>query len=57
MEIQKLQKNIKDVTSLAAEESYKHKAAKEFFKSMIAQVSSVFQNIFRNYSGISCTIS
>ncbi|CAL5192431.1 unnamed protein product [Lathyrus oleraceus] len=45
MEFQKLQKNIKDVTSLAAEESYKHKAAKEFFKSMIAQLKEMTEQL------------
>lgn len=42
MEIQKLQKNIQDVASLAAEESSKHKASKEYFETMIVQVSSFF---------------
>jgi hypothetical protein len=56
MEIQKLHKNIKDATSLAAEESSKHRATKEYFGSMIAQVSSFFFFFFFVFSGISCTL-
>jgi hypothetical protein len=42
MEIQNLQKNIKDATSLAEEESSKHKAVKENLESIIVQVPSYF---------------
>ena len=41
-ENQKLQKNVKKATSLAAEESSKHKATIEFFESTIDQVSSFY---------------
>lgn len=45
MEIQKLHKNIKDATSLAAEESSKHKATKEYFGSMIAQLKEMAEQL------------
>ncbi|KAK2361281.1 PH, RCC1 and FYVE domains-containing protein [Trifolium repens] len=41
MEIQNLQKNIKDATSLAEEESSKHKAVKENLESIIVQIKEM----------------
>ncbi|XP_004492531.1 PH, RCC1 and FYVE domains-containing protein 1 [Cicer arietinum] len=45
MEIQKLQKNIQDVASLAAEESSKHKASKEYFETMIVQLKEMSEQL------------
>ncbi|KAL5058301.1 hypothetical protein RYX36_029905 [Vicia faba] len=45
MEIQKLHKNIKDAALLAAEESSKHKAAKEFFESMVTQLKEMTEQL------------
>lgn len=39
MRIEELHKNIEEATSLAGEESSKHRVAKEFIKSMTDQVS------------------
>lgn len=38
MKIQELQKNIEEASSVAGEESSKHREAKEFIKSMTYQV-------------------
>ncbi|KAK7340016.1 hypothetical protein VNO77_20708 [Canavalia gladiata] len=45
MEIQKLQQNVKEATSLAAEESSKHKAMKEFFESTIDQLKEMTEKL------------
>jgi len=47
MEIQKLQKNVMEATSFAAEESSKHKAMKEIFESTVDQVFLFY--IFQGY--------
>ncbi|KAH1235306.1 hypothetical protein AAZV13_09G232900 [Glycine max] len=45
MEIQKLQKNVMEATSFAAEESSKHKAMKEIFESTVDQMKEMIEKL------------
>ncbi|XP_014496784.1 PH, RCC1 and FYVE domains-containing protein 1-like [Vigna radiata var. radiata] len=45
MEIAKLQKNVREATSLTLEESSKHKTTKEFFKSTVDQLKEMVEKL------------
>ncbi|TKY65720.1 E3 ubiquitin-protein ligase HERC1 [Spatholobus suberectus] len=45
IEIQKLQQNVTEATSFAAEESVKHKAMKEFFESTVDQMKEMIEKL------------